>query len=310
MTRSVSVVIPVFRSGPILEALYQRLAPVLDAHAAPWEIILVDDASGDGSFDVIRGLRERDPRVKAVRLARNMGQHYATLCGLQRATGDYVLTLDDDLQNPPEEIPAFLDKIDSGYDVVIGSIPGAKRHSWSRNLASRAIQGLVGYILGKPRDLMLTSYRCLSRRGNARISAFSGAHAYMPALILGAVPADRITNIAVAHHPRLSGRSQYTLRKLVKLASYLLINHSALPLRLVTIWGFLLSAASLAYAGYVAGDVLVNGSAVRGWPTLAVLVSFLSGSMLLGLGVVGEYLGRLVGESSRAGQSPVFEEYL
>ena len=310
MSRSISVVIPVFRSGQILGDLYQRLAPVLDTVSAEWEIIMIDDASSDGSFNSILRLRDVDQRVKAVRLARNMGQHYATLCGLQRATGDYVLTLDDDLQNPPEEIPAFLDAIDKGYDVVIGSIPGAKRHSWSRNLASRAIQALVGHILGKPKTLTLTSYRCLSRRANARIASFTGAQAYMPALILGSVPADRITNIDVAHHPRLSGRSQYTFRKLLKLASYLLINHSALPLRLVTIWGFLLSAASVAYGSYVAIDVLVNGSAVRGWPTLAVLVSFLSGSMLLGLGIVGEYLGRLVGESSRAGQSPVFEEHL
>jgi len=310
VSRSISVVVPVFRSGAILQSLYERLAPVLDANADEWEIILIDDASGDGSFDAILQLRRSDPRVKAVRLARNMGQHYATLCGLQRATGDYVMTLDDDLQNPPEEIPAFLAKIDSGYDVVIGAIPGAKRHSWSRNLASRAIQALVGHILDKPRDLMLTSYRCMSRRGNARIAAFHGAHAYMPALILGSVPTDRIANIAVAHHARASGRSQYTLRKLLKLASYLLINHSSLPLRLVILWGFLLSAASLAYATYVAIDVLANGSSVRGWPTLAVLVSFLSGSMLLGLGIVGEYLGRLVSESSRAGQSPVFEEHL
>jgi undecaprenyl-phosphate 4-deoxy-4-formamido-L-arabinose transferase len=310
MNRSISVVVPVFRSGAILEVLYQRLVPVLDQASTQWEVILVDDASGDGSFDAILRLRQADPRIKAVRLARNMGQHYATLCGLQRAQGDYVLTLDDDLQNPPEEIPAFLDAIDSGYDVVIGSIPGTKRHSWTRNLASRAIQSLVGHVLGKPRDLTLTSYRCLSRRANARISAFRGAHPYMPALILGSIPADRIANIPVAHHERASGRSQYTLRKLVKLASYLLINHSALPLRMVAMWGFVLSIASVLYAGYVTIDALVNGSQVRGWATLAVLVSFLSGSMLLGLGVLGEYLGRLVEESSRAGQSPVFEEHL
>ena len=255
-------------------------------------------------------LHELDPRIKAVRFATNMGQHHATLAGLQRARGDYVLTLDDDLQNPPEEIPAFLAKLDAGYDIIIGSIDGDKRHSWFRNLASRATQFLVGHILHKPDSLALTSYRCFSGRAARSIAAFSGAHPYLPALMLGAVPVDRIANIQVAHHPRASGSSQYTLRKLLKLMSYLLINHSSLPLRLVTIWGFLLSAASLLYAGFVAVDVLVGGSTVKGWPTLVVLVSFLSGSMLLGIGILGEYIGRLVSENARTGQSPVFEEYL
>lgn len=275
-----------------------------------WEIILVDDASNDGSFEEMRRLRAGDDRIKLVRLARNMGQHYATVCGLQRARGRYVLTLDDDLQNPPEAIPDFIAKIDEGYDLVIGQVAGRKGHAWSRNVASRIVQGLVGIILHKPKALTLSSYRCFSRRAADAVASYTGVQPYMPALMLGSVPADRITNLAVAHHPRAAGHSQYTVRKLFKLVSYLLINHSALPLRLVTAWGFLLSAASVLYAFYVVVGVVLRGSPVKGWPTLAVLVSFLSGSMLLGLGVVGEYIGRLVNESARAGQSPVFEEHL
>jgi undecaprenyl-phosphate 4-deoxy-4-formamido-L-arabinose transferase len=150
----------------------------------------------------------------------------------------------------------------------------------------------------------------MSRRVVRSISAYSGAQAYLPALMLGAVPADRICNLDVSHHPRMDGRSQYTLRKLLKLSSYLVINHSSIPLRFVTAWGIFLSAASLAYAAYVFVDVLLNGSAVTGWPTLAVLVSFMSGNILMCMGILGEYVGRIVSENARSGQSPVFEEHL
>jgi glycosyltransferase involved in cell wall biosynthesis len=310
MNRKISVIIPVFRSGPMLVPLYERLSAVLDAATDAWEIFLVDDASNDGTFETMLSLHRQDSRVKAIRFARNMGQHYATLHGLRRCKGDYVLTLDDDLQNPPEEIPRFLARVDEGYDLVIGRIQGEKQHSFLRNLASGAVQRLIGRILGKPRSLSLSSYRCMSARAAKRISAYSGAQAYLPALMLGAVPADRICNIDVAHHPRLDGRSQYTLRKLLKLSSYLVVNHSSIPLRFVTAWGILLSLASLAYAAYVVMGVLLNGSAVTGWPTLAVLVSFMSGNILMCMGILGEYIGRLVAENARSGLSPVFEEYL
>lgn len=310
MDRSVSVVVPVFRSGPTLAALYERLEPVLSALGEQWEIILVDDASNDGTFDRMLELHRRDARVKAVRFARNTGQQQATLCGLQRCSGDYVVTLDDDLQNPPEEIPRMVARIDEGYDLVIGRIDGLKQHSLFRNLGSALVQKLVGRVLGKPRTLSLSSYRCMSARAARAIGSYTGAHAYLPALMFGSVPLDRICNLDVAHHPRLEGRSQYTLRKLLKLSSYVLVNHSSIPLRLMTVWGVVLSVASLSYAVFVIVDVWLNGSPVTGWPTLAVLLSFLSGNLLMCMGILGEYIGRLISENARSGQSPVFEEYL
>lgn len=310
MSQSISVVVPVFRSGPILAALHDRLKAVLSPLTDAWEIVLVDDASNDGTFERMLELHRQDPRVKVVRFARNMGQHYATLHGLRRCTGDFVLTLDDDLQNPPEEIPRFIAKINEGYDLVIGRIEGGKRHSFLRNIASKAVQGLIGSILGKPRSLSLSSYRCMSRRAALGMSAYSGAQPYLPALMFSSVPLDRICNLNVSHLPRIDGQSRYTLRKLLKLSSYLVVNHSSLPLRFVTAWGSILSLASLAYAGYVVVDVLLNGSSVTGWPTLAVLVAFMSGNILMCIGILGEYVGRLVSENARSGQSPVFEEHL
>lgn len=310
MDKSISVVIPVFRSGLFLNELYQRLEPVLSSLTRQWEVILIDDASNDGTFARMLELHQRDNRVKLIRFARNMGQHHATLCGLQKAVGDFVLTMDDDLQNPPEDIPGFLAKLEEGYDLVIGQIIGQKKHHRFRNLASQAAQLLVGYILSKPKGLALSSYRGMTRRAVEKISSFKGAHVYLPGLILGAVPPDRICNIPVDHHQRAHGKSNYTFRKLVRLLSYLLINHTRLPLRLMTTWGFLISIASFAYAIVVVIKVTLYGSNFIGWPSLAVLISFLSGNILFGVGILGEYIGRLVEENSKAAQFPVFEEYM
>ena len=187
----------------------------------------------------MQDLRLTDDRVRIIRFARNTGQHHAILCGLQRAHGEYVITLDDDLQNPPEAIPRFLAKVDEGYELVIGEIVGDKLHGGSRNLASRLVQRLVGRILNKPKDLYLSSYRCMTQRTARSLAGFTGVHVYLPALMLASVPPELICNIPVESPPRLKGRSQYTMRKLVKLTSYLLINHSYLPLRFVSGWGFL-----------------------------------------------------------------------
>jgi glycosyltransferase involved in cell wall biosynthesis len=309
MSHSISVVVPVFRSATTLPALYERLVPVLSAAATQWEIILVDDASGDGTFEVMKQLHTRDSRVKLVRFSRNMGQHNAIVCGLGRSHGTHVVTMDDDLQNPPEEIPRFIARIDEGYDLVIGRIDGNKKHAWHRNLSSRAMQALVSRIIGKPKYIALSSYRCMTRRAADNMAMHGGAHVYMPAVMFHSVPRERICNITVSHHERQHGRSTYTLRKLVRLASYLLINHTSVPLRVVTAWGLLLSIASLAYAAYVALDVLIHGSAVSGWPSLVVLISFLSGNIMFCMGILGEYIGRLVEQGSSTSQFPIFEEY-
>ena len=307
---SISVVIPVYRSGKMLASLYERLCMVLEKMSDEWEVILVDDASNDGTFMQMLLLRDKDQRVKLIRFARNMGQHHATLCGLQRASGEIVYTLDDDLQTPPEEMPKLLDAIGENCDLAIGRIGNDKKHSIARNLSSRFVQWLITILLGKPKDLSLSSYRCMTRRALAGISSFTGAHPYLPALMLNAVPIERIANVTVAHNERAQGRSTYTLSKLLKLASYLLINHSYLPLRFVTAWGFLLSVMSLLYAIWVLCKVIFIGSGVSGWPSLAILVAFLSGNILMCMGILGEYVGRLVEENSRARQFPIFEEYL
>lgn len=303
----ISVVVPVFRSAPLLPTLVERLKNVLDAQQRPWELIMVDDASPDESYAVMRGLRAGDPRVRIVQFARNHGQQHATLCGLNYARGDEVVTIDDDLQNPPEEIARMLERLREGYAAVIGRI-GEKRHGWWRNAGSRAHQYFAERIIGKPRGLYLSSFRALSRAAVDRLVRYKGAHPHISALLLKSVPSAAIANVDVRHDPRSLGGSTYSLRKLLKTASFLLINHSYIPLRFMTGWGFVLSLLSLGFAVLVAARVLFFGAAVQGWASLAVLVAFLSGNILMALGIVGEYLGRLVEEFSVSEQFAIHRE--
>jgi undecaprenyl-phosphate 4-deoxy-4-formamido-L-arabinose transferase len=303
----ISVVVPVFRSAPLLPALAARLKSALDAQGRPWEIVMVDDASPDDSYAVMQGLRKADPRVRIIQLARNHGQQHATLCGLNYARGEEVVTIDDDLQNPPEEIARLLEKLREGHAAVIGRITD-KRHGRWRNAGSHAHQYFAERIIGKPRGLYLSSFRALSRAAVERLVRYKGAHPHISALLLKSVPPGAIVNVEVRHDARSVGSSTYTLRKLLKTASFLLINHSYIPLRFMIGWGFILSLLSLAFAAWVVVQVLFFGAAVQGWPSLAVLVAFLSGNILMALGVVGEYLGRLVEEFSASEQFAVHRE--
>ncbi len=303
----ISVVVPVYRSAALLPHLAQRLKAVLEAQGRPWEIIMVDDASPDGSYAVMRELRAQDARVRIVQLARNQGQQHATLCGLNYARGDEVVTIDDDLQNPPEEIAPLLARLREGHAAVIGRIID-KRHGWWRNAGSRVHQALAERIIGKPRGLYLSSFRALSRAAVERLVRYKGAHPHISALLLKSVPAAAVVNLDVRHDARRIGTSSYSLRKLVKTASFLLINHSYIPLRFMVAWGFFLSALSLLFAAWVVVRVLFFADSVQGWPSLAVLVAFLSGNILMALGVVGEYLGRLVEEFSVSEQFSIHRE--
>jgi polyisoprenyl-phosphate glycosyltransferase len=303
----ISVVVPVFRSAALLPALAERLKSALDAQDRPWEIVMVDDASPDDSYAVMRRLRAADARVRIVQLARNHGQQHATLCGLNYARGDEVVTMDDDLQNPPEEIAPLLARLREGHAAVIGRITD-KRHGWWRNAGSRAHQYLAQRIIGKPRGLYLSSFRALSRTAVDRLVRYKGAHPHISALLLKSVPPGAIVNVDVRHDPRGVGGSTYSLRKLLKMASFLLVNHSYIPLRFMTGWGFFLSLLSLLFAAWVVARVLFYGHPVQGWPSLAVLVAFLSGNILMALGIVGEYLGRLVEEFSVSDQFAIHRE--
>jgi glycosyltransferase involved in cell wall biosynthesis len=296
----------------LLSQLYERCSTQLDAIGADWEIIFVDDASPDKSWESLCTLHEIYPKVKVIQLAFNHGQQHATLCGLGYASKDFIITIDDDLQCFPEDIPLFIDKLQSGKQVVIGSIVNSnKQHLWWRNLGSRINQWLAGKVIGKPTAIGLSSFRAMTQVVAQRLTQYKGAHPHIAALIFKSVPHKYIVNVPIRHAPRLDGiHSSYSFPKLVKTLSYLLINNSYMPLRFIIGWGFFISFLSFSYALFVFAQVVFSDYAVPGWASLAVLISFLCGNILLALGVLGEYLGRLVEEASRINQFSVFDERL
>jgi polyisoprenyl-phosphate glycosyltransferase len=308
----ISVVVPLYCSRGIIFALFDRISKQLSQITDDWEIILVDDCSLDGTWNAACDLNNLDSRVKCIRLARNHGQQHSTLCGLRYASKSFVITIDDDLQCFPEDIPLFIEKLKSGSRVVIGRIKtGRKKHKWWRNLASYVNNGLAGKIIGKPKTIWLSSFRGMTLDVVKKIIGYKGAHPHIAALLFKLVPIDLICNVDIRHAQRLDGTSStYSLPKLVKTISYLVINHSYVPLRYMVLWGIFLSSLAMAYALWVALRVLIGDYSLPGWASLAILVSFLSGNVLLALGILGEYVGRLVEEASSIEQFSVFEERL
>jgi undecaprenyl-phosphate 4-deoxy-4-formamido-L-arabinose transferase len=311
-TVSVSLVVPVYRSASTLPEFYARARTVLDQLCDDWEIVLVDDASPDQTWFAALALHEQDPRVKAVRFAKNKGQQHATLCGISYACKRYVVTIDDDLQCFPEDLPLFIEQLQAGKHVVIGKIPMTeKRHSAWRNLASSLNQKLVSKIMGKPTGFGLSSYRAMSQLVAKQLAKYQGSHPHIAAMLFNSVPVSMMANVTIRHASRADGGpSTYTLGKMFKTLSFLVINYSLLPLRYVVIWGFMVSASSILFAVFILLRTLLTDHIVPGWASLAILVSFLAGNILLALGVQGEYLGRLVENATHLSQFPIIEEHI
>lgn len=304
-----SVVVPVYRSASILPSLHQRLTNTLSNIGLSWEIIYVDDLSPDDSWEKLLHIYSIDKNTKIIRFSHNHGQQVATICGLAHAKGNFVITIDDDLQCHPEDIPAFIDKLQSGYHAVIGKIQSSrKKHAWWRNFGSRTYGYIISKVLKKPPHLSLSSFRGFSRTAVNSITSYKGVHPHIAALMLRSIPVKHIVNVEIQHSPRQGDlKSTYTIPKLIKTASYIIINQSYAPLRFVIIWGAFVSALSILFAVAITLRSLVYESPVAGWASLATLISFLCGNILFALGVIGEYVGRLVEENSKFQQYTIFE---
>lgn len=305
--QSISIVIPVYKSRESIPELAQCLEATMSVLAKNWEVIFVIDGCPQHSEHAVQQVCKVSRNFRGLVLARNQGQQYATLVGLKHAMGDLVITMDDDLQNPTAEIAKLLSAVNDDCQIVIG-IPKVKRHNWFRSLSSRMMQKLVSVILGKPKSLKLSSFRCLTQRAVRLISQYEGVYPYMPVLMFNAVPMHEIQNVEVEHENRKIGASSYTARQLVMLASFLLINHSMILLRTVTIMGAGIACLSILTGGFYILKYLIHTSAPAGWTSLAVLISLLSGFMLISLGVLGEYIGRLVKQTDANTQYAVYRE--
>jgi glycosyltransferase involved in cell wall biosynthesis len=288
---SLSIVIPVYNSeatiGGLVQALLDRLAADYDL-----QIVLVDDASRDGSAGVCRRLAEARPReVTFARLSRNFGEHNAVMAGLNLTRGAQVVVMDDDFQNPPDEVPRLLETLRKGYDVVYCSYPG-KEDAPLRNLASFLNGTMARVVLDKPANLYLSSFKAMTRFLVREVVSSTTPHPYVDALIL------RVTrNIGVVearHDPRRSGRSGYTLRKLAGLWGNMVVSYSLVPLRAMSLLGLVLSAIGVfSVVSVVVQDLAPALLDPSDLDQLTAVSTFFRGIQLLATGTVGEYIGRI-----------------
>jgi polyisoprenyl-phosphate glycosyltransferase len=290
-----SVVVPVYNSERSLEELYRRIETTFAGMGRSFEAVFVDDGSRDGSMEVLRALHARHPeRVRALSLYRNQGQQAALMCGFQHCAGDFVVTIDDDLQHSPEDIPALFAKLQQGYDAVFGSYP--RKGGFLKNLGSRMVRRLVHRIFDPPQGLELSAFRLIRRDVVEHVKAYRTSFPFLSGMILSTT--HRVANAEVRHEERRYGRSGYTLPKLIRLSFNLLVNYSALPLKAIGWVGMAVSlVAFVAGAVFIVRQLLV-GRAPEGWTSLAVLVSFFSGVLFAMMFVMAEYLSRLLTEVS------------
>ena len=302
-----SVVIPVYNSADSLNELYQRICRVFNEMQKTFEIIFVDDSSADMSWQIMKELKNNGEQIKIIQLMKNFGQHNAIICGLHHVSGKYVITMDDDLQNPPEEIPKLINKIDKGYDAVIGA-PKRKQDSVLKNLGSFFIRYLNTRIFGKPKDLKLSSFRIMTREIADQIKILKTPYPYITGMMLSLTR--NLANVTVQHDKRKHGSSTYTAAKLIKLAFNLIINYSSLPLKFLTYTGIIVSAASFCMGLYFIIKKILMGVAVPGYTSLVVLLSFFNGLLLVILSIMGEYLARIISEVSNKQQFVIRKKHL
>lgn len=296
--RKYSIIIPVYNSENTLDELFERLNTVFKGITEDYEVILVDDCSSDGSWGKMKNLREKDKRVKIIQLLRNFGQHNATMCGFNFCKGNYVITMDDDLQHPPEEIPKLIGRINEGYTVVFGEYK-VKQHGKFENFLSKIFQNLMHKILKISNKIYISSFTILKSEVIKNIITIKSFYPFLPALISRSTPVNKIANAVVIHEERKVGKSGYNIFKLFTFSLNLVINYSALPLLLVGIVGFAISILSIGYGAIIIAQKILDPSyGVTGWNSLMVAVSFLGGAILIAIGVMGEYLRRILAEIS------------
>lgn len=286
---SLSIVIPVYNSELTLRELHRRLTAVL-APLGEYEIILVDDGSLDRSWSIVEELSKGDGRVRGLRMGRNFGQHPALLAGVRAAKGAVVVTLDDDLQNPPEEVQKLLIHLGEGHDVVYGT-PAEMQHRTTRNLASWTTKLALKAIMGAETARKVSAFRAF--RTSLRESFGDYRSPYVNLDVLFTWGTNRFGSVEVQHRPREQGRSGYNFRKLATHAINMITGFSAIPLQVATLVGFSFTIFGFGTLSYVILRFLISGSSVPGFPFLASLVSILGGAQLFALGVMGEYLARI-----------------
>lgn len=287
----VSFVIPCYCSEKTIGSVLDEIrSTMLDLTQFDYEVVLVNDGSPDNTFDTIRALAESDEHVTAIDLARNFGQQNAIMSGLSHSSGDYVVCLDDDGQTPANEVGKLLEKLEEGYDVVYASYEH-KQHSRFRNWGSRVNSRMTEIMLGKPKNLALTSYFAVKRFVVLEMLKYKHSFPYSEGLVLRSTR--RICNVPVNHRQRQEGKSGYTLGKLISLWMNGFTSFSVKPLRLATYLGAFSALLGFLYALVIIVKHFVDSSIPEGWSSTMALQLVLGGIILVVLGLIGEYIGRI-----------------
>lgn len=281
--------------------LHERIVQTMEGLKRSFEIVFVEDCGGDGSWRILEALAAKDSRVRCIQLSRNYGQTSAIMCGLRHSTGDFVITMDDDLQNPPEEIPVLVDALEQNRDtdVVVG-VPKENAHALWRRLGSKLLNVIDSYALKKSRSLRFSGFRIMSRQIASALAERDMPQPAIGTLLYSITP--RIANVEVHHAPRAAGRSGYTLPRTVSLAMDNFLAFSVFPLRLLAGIGMVGIVLAMLLGASVLYRYLAGGIRVQGWTTLALLLIGVSGFQFFAFGIVGEYLLRILQAAQRAPQ--------
>jgi len=296
-----SVVVPVYNCQRSLSLLYERLDAVFRQLKARWEIVFVNDCSRDQSWEVLTQLAKDHANVIAVNLQNNFGQHNALMCGFHHVHGRRVITMDDDLQHPPEEIPKLIAVLaKSSFSVVYGQYK-QKNHGTFRDFCSKTVNRFLAKVTGS--GYGVTSFR----NGVESIKRSSQYYVMVDVLIKDAVHSSLVGHCVVEHHSRTLGKSNYSFRKLATYALNMIFNYTTLPLRMASVLGIFFSMVSFLFAVFFVLYYFVQGVAVSGWTSLILAITFFSGLILFVLGILGEYIGRIFLHESNKPQFVVKE---
>jgi undecaprenyl-phosphate 4-deoxy-4-formamido-L-arabinose transferase len=287
---AVSVVIPVYNSELHLPVLVERLQPVLRANTAIFEVIFVEDGSRDSSWQVILDLSRRYSFINGIRLMRNYGQHNALLCGIRAARHEVIVTIDDDLQNPPEEIPALLNKLGQEYDVIYGT-PREQQHGFLRDIASTVTKIALQSVMGAETARSVSAFRAFRTSLRDAFAQYQGPYASIDVLLTWGTK--RFASVPVRHDARREGKSNYTFGSLLRHALNMMTGFSTVPLRVASLVGLLFTGFGGVLLAFILGRYMFQGAVVPGFAFLASTVTILSGAQLFALGIIGEYLARM-----------------
>lgn len=288
--KRISVVIPVYNAENSLNELTERLHGTMKQNNFDYEVIFVNDASFDKSLQTLKSLYQTYESTKVINLVQNAGQHAATFCGLCHSNGDYVVVMCDDLQHAPEDIPKLVHKIEEGYDVIYAELMQKKTHFFG----SWIMQKLLHIILKIPDSVSISDFIIIRKNVIQRIVNFNPSHVQYNALISLVTNPKKMGNVQIMHYQRKHGRTTYTPIKFGKIFLDLLINHSSIPLQFIATIGFVISFFSVLWAIFLlVRKLLLSEIGLEGWTSLMVTTSFLSGIILLSMGVLGEYVRRM-----------------